>query len=257
MSDEKASFVTLFRNRVVAGLFVVVPIGVSLWIGWFVFTKLTEWSVKLISTLFLFLQGHEFYGAETLAAFSVIVDNFWFITLVRLVSICIIIMGLFLVGEIAKWTVGKRLLYFTESLMMKVPMLNYVYSTIRQIGDALWSPHGGMFRQVVLFEYPRKGLYVIGFLTNENKSDFEIQKKVGKDLLSVFLPTTPNPTSGFLLFLPREDCVFLDMDVTEGMRLVISGGAVSPTSNLVSGGQFLQFKNASKTEPEASKKDSP
>jgi uncharacterized membrane protein len=79
----------------------------------------------------------------------------------------------------------------------------------------------------VLFEYPRKGLWVIGFLTNENKKAFEINDKTDEELISVFLPTTPNPTSGFLLFVPRRDCKFLKMSVAEGMRLVISGGAVS------------------------------
>jgi uncharacterized membrane protein len=84
-----------------------------------------------------------------------------------------------------------------------------------------------MFRQVILFEYPRKGIWVIGFLTNENKSRFEVNEKSSGEMLSIFLPTTPNPTSGFLLFVPKKDCVFLDMTVAEGMRLVISGGAVT------------------------------
>ena len=81
-----------------------------------------------------------------------------------------------------------------------------------------------MFRKVVLIEYPRKGIYTIGFLTNENKEDWELSEKTGKDLISLFIPTTPNPTSGFLLFVPRKDCTFLDMKVSEGMKLVISGG---------------------------------
>ncbi len=102
------------------------------------------------------------------------------------------------------------------------------YSTIQQIGDALWSSRGGMFSQVVLIEYPKKGMWAIAFLTNENKGSFEINERTGEELLSIFMPTTPNPTSGFLLFIPRKDCIFLKISVADGMRLVISGGAVPP-----------------------------
>jgi uncharacterized membrane protein len=107
---------------------------------------------------------------------------------------------------------------------LRLPILRSVYITSRQIGEALWTPKGNMFRQVVLVEYPRKGIYTIGFLTNENKKEWELSVKTNKQLLSIFIPTTPNPTSGFLLFIPREDCQFLDMKVSDGMKLVISGG---------------------------------
>jgi uncharacterized membrane protein len=115
-----------------------------------------------------------------------------------------------------------------EKLIMKIPMLNVVYSTSQQLVDAVRNPNAGMFRQVVLFEYPRKGIYVIGFLTNENTKSCELVEKTEEALISIFLPTTPNPTSGFLLFVPKNDCVFLNMSITEAMRMIISGGAVSP-----------------------------
>ena len=123
-----------------------------------------------------------------------------------------------------RYKFGRLLARFTEWLLLKVPLLRSVYVTSRQIGEALWTPKGNMFRQVVLIEYPRKGIYTIGFLTNENKEEWELSAKTNKQLLSIFIPTTPNPTSGFLLFIPREDCQFLDMKVSEGMTLVISGG---------------------------------
>jgi len=86
-----------------------------------------------------------------------------------------------------------------------------------------------MFRKVVLFEFPKEGVWSIGFLTNEYEDGFEVKDKLGgKELISVFMPTTPNPTSGFLMFIPREKCIYLDMEVAEAMRLIISGGAVVP-----------------------------
>ena len=135
---------------------------------------------------------------------------------------------IFLIGYVTRYTLGQHLIRVTENIMLKLPIIRTIYSTIQQIGAAIWAQKGGMFSEVVLFEYPRKGIYVIGFLTNENNSDeWELKQKTGQELYSVFLPTTPNPTSGFLLFVPREDCKILDMDVTEAMRLIISGGAVT------------------------------
>ena len=94
------------------------------------------------------------------------------------------------------------------------------------------SKSGNMFRQVVLFEYPRKGCWAIGFLTNENTPEnSEAARRLGKgDLISVFMPTTPNPTSGFLMLIPREECIMLDMSVSDAMRLIVSCGAILPGS---------------------------
>ena len=114
-----------------------------------------------------------------------------------------------------------------EKLLLRLPMVRTIYSTIQQIGRALIQGGGtGMFRQVVQIEYPKEGCYVLGFLTAEAAAECKAKSK--RDLISIFVPTTPNPTSGFLLFVPREDVLFLEMTVVEGMRLVISGGAVAP-----------------------------
>lgn len=230
MIRRDLSIWALIRNRVLAGLFLVVPMVISLWIGYFLFNQLTQWSVALITGVFKSLADMNFRGVGFLRIFSSLVDDMWFLTLVRVFSLIAIVVLLFLIGELATWTFGRRVISITEWVLLKVPMLNSIYATTRQIGEALWSPGGGMFRRVVLLEYPRKELWAIGFVTNENKSSWEVGEKTGEDLISVFLPTTPNPTSGYLLFIPRRDCVFLDMDVTEGMRLVISGGAVQPAT---------------------------
>lgn len=228
MTSDTTSTFHLIRNRIIAGLFIIIPLGVSLWIGYFIFDKLTEWGVQLTNSVYNTIAANDWLEKSTLQFLSDLINSFWIKTLIRLLSLFIIFVSLFLIGVVAKWTIGKKLISWAEQLMMKVPMLNTVYSTVQQIGEAIWAPKGGMFRQVVLFEYPRKGIWVIGFLTNENNRDWELDKKTGEELLSIFLPTTPNPTSGFLLFIPRKDCIMLDMDIAEGMRLVISGGAVPP-----------------------------
>lgn len=217
---NKLREITLFpgiKNAIVAGVIIVIPIGLTLWFGQLVYHYLTEWAISLVQT----------YAPEILN------QGRWADLSIRTFSILIILTVLFFIGVLGRHTLGKKLIDITDYIMRKLPMLSIVYTTTRQIWDAIWSTKGGMFNKVVMFEYPRKGLWVIGFLTNENKDrDWEIHKESGEDLVSVFLPTTPNPTSGFLLFVPRKDCKYLDMDVADGMRLVISGGAVTNGQNL-------------------------
>ncbi len=222
VKEYKLGLFAGIRNRIIAGVVIIIPIGVTIWFGYFVFTYLTEWSISLIKTNY-----HSFLFDDTEKK---IVWAWW---AVRSISILLILSVLFIIGALAQYTLGKKLISLADIIMRRVPMLNTFYLTARQIWDAIWSTKNGMFNKVVMFEYPRKGIWVIGFLTNENEVEgWEPHEKSGEDLVSIFLPTTPNPTSGFLLFVPRKDCKFLDMDVAEGMRLVISGGAIaSPNHN--------------------------
>ncbi len=212
---RKSSGMGRVWNRVIAGFILVMPIAITLGIATFLYRLLTDWAGVV-------LQWHVFKhkdipGLETL---------------IRLVSLVLLVCVLYLIGWGARFAIGKRAIVAAERWMLKIPMLNVVYSTIRHIIDAFTTRKKGMFREVVLFEYPRKGIYSIGFLTNDNEENWELSEKTGTHLLSVFLPTTPNPTSGFLLFIPKEDCVILDMGVAEAMRLVISGGTISPNQSL-------------------------
>lgn len=209
------SLFAMVRNRLIAGLFIVIPAVISLWIAWLVYSKLTEWAVSLAAHLPL-PEDFPFNG-------------FWFTQAIRLVSLAFMIAALIFIGQLAKMALGKKLISLAQTILMKVPLINSIYSTTQQIGDALWSPNGGMFRQVVLFEFPMEGVWSVGFLTNEYKDGFEIKDKLGgEELISVFMPTTPNPTSGFLMLIPKRRCKLLDMEVAEAMRFIISGGAVVP-----------------------------
>jgi len=211
--EHKSSIGKRISARVVTGFFLIVPILVTLWIASFLYQILTSWSTFIIELDAFDSLRHQLFAFDTI---------------IRILSLILILFVLFILGSIAKYAIGLRTIKIMERLIMKIPMLNVVYSTSQQLVDAVRNPNAGMFRQVVMFEYPRKGIYVIGFLTNENKKSCELIEKTDKNLISIFLPTTPNPTSGFLLFVPKEECIFLDMSITEAMRMIISGGAVSP-----------------------------
>ena len=207
------SLFSIMRKRIITGLVLLIPLSLTLWIIIYALNILTGWSVGLIGVVPYFqnLQG-----------------ELWFDLIIRALSMIFLLSILFCIGQFAKYAVGRRIFAYMENLMVQLPMFKSIYLTIKQILDAIRSTKSGMFRQVVLIEYPRKGIYTLAFLTNYNNNKWEIGEKSGRELVSVFLPTTPNPTGGFLLFIPKEDCVFLDMSVTDGMRLVISGGVISP-----------------------------
>jgi len=207
MKKTKSEIFKWLKSRFFAGALVIAPILVTFWLVGFLYLKLTNWAIKLLAN----------FAPD-------IIEIFWVKQSLRVGTLLLIIAILLLVGELMRYKTGRLLARFTEWFLLKVPFLRSVYTTSRQIGEALWTPKGNMFSKVVLIEYPRKGIYTMGFLTNENKKKWELSEKSDKDLLSIFIPTTPNPTSGFLLFIPREDCQCLDMKVSEGMKLVISGG---------------------------------
>lgn len=206
-----------FRNMIMTGALVAVPVLLSLWVAWYLYSHLTEWGIKLANTLNLMAE----------------LPDFWRTQIIRVLALIVVLAGLFFLGVLTKITLGRRLIEKAQALLLKVPLVNFIYSTCKQIGDTIMSSKSGnMFRQVVLFEYPRKGCYAIGFMTNENTPEnSEAARRLGKgDLISVFMPTTPNPTSGFLMLIPRDECIMLDMSVSDAMRMIVSCGAILPGS---------------------------
>ena len=120
----------------------------------------------------------------------------------------------------------RRLFVFGERLFLKVPMVGKIYSVIKEIGSAfLGQRDKAFFKKVVLIEYPRKGIFSIAFVTNEGEA---VKKAAGRDVISVFVPTTPNPTSGIFLIVPKNEVKFLDMSVEEGLKFVVSSGTITP-----------------------------
>ena len=206
-----------FRNMIVTGVIVAVPIVLSLWVAWYLYSRLTGWGLTLADSLGLMSE----------------LPPFWRTQIIRVLALIAILAMLFFLGVLTKITLGRKVIAKAQALLLKLPLVSFIYSTCKQIGDTIMSSKkGNMFQQVVLIEYPRKGCYAIGFMTNENTPEnSEVACRLGKgDLISVFMPTTPNPTSGFLMFIPREECIMLDMSVSDAMRLIVSCGAILPGS---------------------------
>jgi uncharacterized membrane protein len=132
------------------------------------------------------------------------------------------------VGLVARYYVGKRMIALLDSALLRIPLLNKIYSTIKQVNDAFSSGTKTAFRTVALVEFPRKGLYSIGFITSEHQ--VHPQLKTDKRMVCVFVPTTPNPTSGFLVLMAEDEITKLDMSVADGIKYIISLGSISPES---------------------------
>jgi uncharacterized membrane protein len=147
----------------------------------------------------------------------------WYWSLVALL-LAVFLIGL--VGQLARNYFGKRIIQWIEEAILRVPLVNKIYSAIKQVNDAFSATNKTAFRTVVLVEFPHPGSYSLGFITNEQPH--ELQAKTKQKVICVFMPTTPNPTSGFLLVVPQERIIKLDMSVADGIKYVISVGSITP-----------------------------
>jgi len=135
---------------------------------------------------------------------------------------------LFATGVIGANVLGQRVVRFWEALLVRIPVVKSLYSSIKQVSDTLFSDNGKAFRKALLVQYPREGIWTIAFLTGKPNSD--LSQQLGGDYITVYVPTTPNPTSGFFLMLPSKDVIELDMSVDEALKYIISMGVVAPPS---------------------------
>ena len=195
---KTTSFGKDLRNSFFAGLLVIAPLAASLGILWWLFNTVTDW-----------LLPHK------LQTFG------W-----RVVSLVVFVSLVTMIGWVTRLVVGKRLVALTETIIRRVPLLNRIYGFMKDVSDTMLSGKKGAFQQVVMVEYPRRGVYMVGFLTSVTGG--EAQAKTTEQLVNVFIPTTPNPTSGYLALVPREQVRELEMSVADGMKMVISGGTVVP-----------------------------
>jgi uncharacterized membrane protein len=145
----------------------------------------------------------------------------WFWSLLALIVSALLVT---LIGILTRYYIGKRLIAWADSLMLRVPVLNKIYGTIKQV-DAAFAGNKNSFKTVVLIEYPRPGIYSVGFITSEQ--DDEISNKLDRKTVCVYIPTTPIPTSGFLVIVPLEQVTKLDMSVADGFKYIISLGAIT------------------------------
>jgi uncharacterized membrane protein len=150
-------------------------------------------------------------------------ETYWYCTILALV-ITVFLIGI--VGLVARNYFGKRLIEWVDAGLLKVPLLNKIYAATKQVNDAFSPQNKTAFRTVVAIEYPKSGVYTLGFITNDEPR--EAQEKLREKLVCVFVPTTPNPTAGFLLFVPEDKVTKLDMSVADGIKYVISLGSIVP-----------------------------
>ena len=200
---KKSSLIARLRNYFITGIIVLVPIGFTLYLTIFIISISSNLIPKEInpnSYLPFSIPGLEI-------ALSII-----FITLIGFISLSLI---------------GKRILKLINDLLKKIPFLRTIYSAIGQMTESFANKKGKK-KSVVLVEYPRKGSWAVGFATKDNKG--EISKKTNNNLVNVFVPTTPNPTSGFLLMFPKKEVIYLDMSFEEASKFIVSAGTSNPKS---------------------------
>ena len=204
MSDKKKiSILARLRNYFLAGIVVLVPIGFTLY--------LTIFLIKISSKLLPNEINPNNYLPFSIPGLEI------------LLSVVIII----IVGGISLSFFGKRIVSFINDIFKKIPILRTIYSAIGQMTQSFTST-GKDKKSVVLVEYPKKGSWAVGFATKEN--DGEISKKVNKQMINVFVPTTPNPTSGFLLMYPKDEVIYLDMSFEEASKFIVSAGTSDPSN---------------------------
>jgi uncharacterized membrane protein len=146
--------------------------------------------------------------------------------LLNTISIAVVVLLIIAIGMLSKFFLGKWAMRAIEKFIEHVPVVKNIYKTIKQIVETFGQNHKEVFSKTVLIEYPQKDSYALAFLTSETEG--EIQDRTGQTVVNVFVPTTPNPTSGFLLMIPKKKVTELDMSVADGMKLIISGGVVVP-----------------------------
>ena len=181
-------------------------------------------SVFIIYRLFLFVDG---LLNEAITAF--IAETFdipWVEQQIPGLGFIAVLLLILVAGMVARNYVGRKFINLGNKIVARIPVLNRIYSAIQQILEAIISEKSEVFKKAVLIEYPRKGIYSIAFVTQDTRG--LIQNEIKSDVVSVFLPTTPNPTSGFLLFVPKKDTKELNMSIEEALKLIISGGAITP-----------------------------
>ena len=193
------------RRYLVAGILFWVPVGVTVF--------LLRLLVDLMDRTLLLLP--EAYRPEQLLGFN--------IPGLGILLTVVVLLG---TGVLAANYLGRQFVHGWESLLNRIPLVRSIYSSAKQLAETVFSDSSQSFKKVLLIEYPRKGLWGLAFLTATSLQ--EVQEKSEEDLICVFVPTTPNPTSGFLIMVPRRDVIELDMDVEQALKMIISLGVVIP-----------------------------
>jgi len=218
------------RSNFLTGLVVIAPIGLTIWLIWTVIGWIDGFVLPLIPdgyTPDVLLRRLLGPWVRDLLGIEGTVDPSMTPTTIRGIGVLIFLMVTVVVGWMAKGFMGRSLLRWAESVVEGIPVVRSVYGGVKQIAETVFNQQDTSFETACLIEYPRKGIWAIGFISTEAKGEIK-GKSPHTEMLSIFVPTTPNPTSGFLLFFPKDDVIELDMSVEDAAKLVISAGLVYP-----------------------------
>ena len=204
LKKKRYSIIARLRIYFFAGIVVLVPLGFTVYL-----------------TIFLISISSKLIPEE-------INPNYYLPFSIPGLEIILSILFIIIIGGLSLSFIGRKILQIFYELLKKIPILRTIYSAIGQMTETFTRRKSGNKKSVVLVEYPRKGSWAVGFATKENKG--EIRKKLDKDLINVFVPTTPNPTSGFLLMFPKDEVVYLDMSFEEASKFIVSAGTSNPKS---------------------------
>lgn len=216
------------RASFLTGLVVIAPIGLTLYLIWTVIGWVDGFVLPLVPARF----NPEQYIGINLRGVGVIFFLFFTIS----------------VGWVAKGLIGRSLINAAEELVGQMPVVRSIYNGLKQIAETVFAQQDTSFDKACLIEYPRKGIWAIGFISTSAKGEVNRRAAHDDDLMSIFVPTTPNPTSGFLLFFPKRDIIELDMSVEDAAKLVISAGLVYPNEKDPSAAPLVKINRSEPVE---------
>ncbi len=196
---------TSLKNYFLTGLLVILPVFVTVYVIWLL--------IRAMDVVLKFIPAK--YLPETYLPFHI-----------PGLGLILVIIIIFAVGLLFRNLAGRRVVHFWENIVDRIPLVRIIYTGVKQLLESFFIQKNQAFKRVALLEYPRRGTYVIGFITGESKG--EVQSKTNKNMMNVFVPTTPNPTSGFYILIPEDELIILNMTVEDAFKLIISGGIFSP-----------------------------
>ncbi len=205
------------KRYMLTGLLVWIPLIISLWVSWWVLYNLGFGIERFIERSLNIIAE----GFSNIHIIQIMRDQYF-----RGMGFLSAILLFLTTGFVTRYLVARKMIAAGEQIVAKIPFMSRIYVAAQQIRDVFMNREGSVFQKVVLIEYPRRGIYSVAFVTSSDQG--VIQDTTGKDLTAIFLPTTPNPTSGFLLYLPTEELITLHVTVEDAMKLIVSAGAYIP-----------------------------
>lgn len=218
-APRRKSFLSGLRNSFLTGVVVIAPVGLTVWLIWSV--------IGWVDGVVLPFVPSRYQPENILNTFLGLDIKLQ----LRGLGVVFFLIFTTFVGWLAKGLLGRSLIRSAERFVNRMPVVRSIYSGVKQIAETVFSQADRSFEKACIVQYPRKGIWAVGFISTPAKGEIRARVNDAQNLLSVFVPTTPNPTSGFLLFVPAEDVIELDMSIEDAAKLVISAGLVYPNQN--------------------------